>query len=104
MNIRIEGREYPISSACLVNGQKVAKLRSELEVHGVEAFATSKKLSPYMACLLFELIEGGAEIVFDEQAGEPRVDPPTVSQETVERGMSPDLGSDRIITGEQSGA
>lgn len=60
MKIRIDGKEYSISGACLVNGPNVAKLRAELEVHGAAAFAVSKKLSPFLSCLLFELIDGGA--------------------------------------------
>ena len=79
MKIRIGGKDYQISGACPVNGPKVSKLRAELEVHGAEAFAASKKLNPHMACLLYELIEGGAEIVLDE-------DDPTIGLETSQKG------------------
>jgi len=63
MKIRIGKTDYPINGTCLVNGPNVSELRTELEIHGAEAFAASKKLGPFVSCVLFELLEAGAVIV-----------------------------------------
>ena len=68
MKIRIGNTNYLINGTCLVNRPNVSELRTELEIHGAEAFAASKKLGPFVSCVLFELLEVGA-VIWNQHAG-----------------------------------
>ena len=63
MEIKIGDRVYEVDDNCPVDSPRRSTLLRHLRDHGPESLLTSKKTSPYAACVWDKLEESGAQLV-----------------------------------------
>lgn len=69
MKIRYTNKEFTVPEFCPSERPKTDVLRRFIKEHGVEAFVASEKYGQYAACLIGELQDRGAEVIFEMSNG-----------------------------------